>query len=71
MICKIGETKEGKTTVTLERENSVFVTRNVPAEICDNCGEYYLDEETTQKLMRHVNEAVNAGAEFEVRQFAA
>jgi len=43
-LCKIGETHPDTTTVTLQRDNSVVVIRDVPAEICENCGEYYLSE---------------------------
>ena len=41
-ICKTGEMHPGITTVTLQRDQSVVVIRDVPAEICENCGEYYL-----------------------------
>ena len=43
-ICKFGEMKDGFTQVVLTRENATVIFRNVPAKICDDCGEYYLDE---------------------------
>ena len=33
-ICKTGQTHPGTTTVTLQRDNTVVVIRDVPAEIC-------------------------------------
>ena len=39
VVCKSGETHEGTTTVTLERDGLTLVMKEVPAEICDNCGE--------------------------------
>ena len=41
-ICKTGHTHPGVTTVTLQRDNTVVIIRDVPAEICEDCGEYYL-----------------------------
>ena len=41
-LCRQGETKPGLTTVTLERGPTIVVIKQVPAEICDICGEYYL-----------------------------
>ena len=38
VICKLAETKAGVTTVTFERGDSVFVVKEVPAQICPNCG---------------------------------
>jgi hypothetical protein len=47
------------------------VIKGVPAEICDNCGEYYLSEELTEQVLTMAEEAVSNGAEIEVRRFAA
>ncbi|MGH7938508.1 MAG: type II toxin-antitoxin system MqsA family antitoxin, partial [Bryobacteraceae bacterium] len=38
-ICKKGETAPGTATVTLERGGLTLVVKDVPAQICDNCGE--------------------------------
>ena len=70
-ICKNGETAPGRTTVLLERDNAVIVIKNVPADICDNCGEYYLDEETTGIVMDRAGDAVKKGAEVEILRLAA
>ena len=65
-ICKNGNTNKGLTTVTLERNGSVIVFKDVPADICDNCGEYYLDKSTTKRIFSEAENAVNQGAEVEV-----
>lgn len=44
VICKTGETAPGKVTVTLQRDEATVLIKDVPAEVCDNCGEYYLTE---------------------------
>ena len=66
VICKNGETSKGKTTVTLERGGSIVVIKGVSAEICNNCGEYYLDDKTTGEVLQKANDAVKKGAEIEV-----
>lgn len=70
-ICRHGETHSGETTVTLDRGRSVIVFRGVPAEVCVNCGEVYLDEATTSMLLRSAEEAIEDGVEVDVRQFSA
>ena len=66
VICKNGETTKGKATVTLERGESIIVIKGVVASICNNCGEYYLDKETTKEVLQKANEAYKKGAEIEV-----
>ena len=71
VICKQGETRSGRTTVTLERKTTTVVIKGVPADICENCGEYYLSEEMADKVLAMAEDAVAHGAEIEVRRFAA
>lgn len=71
VICKSGETCTGTTTVTLTRGEATIVVKNVPAEICDNCGEYYLDDETSAKILSLAEKALEENREVEVIQFAA
>jgi YgiT-type zinc finger domain-containing protein len=71
VICKQGETHPGEATVTLERAGATVVIKGVPAMICDNCGEYYLDEAMTGRVLAMAEHAVAEGAEVEVRRFAA
>jgi YgiT-type zinc finger domain-containing protein len=71
VICRQGETREGLTTVTLERGPTVVVIRGVPAQVCDNCGEAYVDEDITARLLTEAEDAASAGNEVEVCNFAA
>lgn len=71
VICKHGETKPGKTTVTLQRKDTIVIVKEVPGEVCDNCGEYYLDENTTDRVLAMAEEAVKKNAEVEILRFAA
>ncbi len=52
LICKHGETQLGDTTVTLEKNGSTIVFKHIPAHVCDNCGEKYVDSEVTAELLR-------------------
>lgn len=46
-ICRIGDTRPGAATVTMQRREATIIIRGVPADICVNCGEYYLSEPVT------------------------
>jgi len=71
VICKHGHTKPGKVSVTLERDGSTLVFKSVPAQVCNNCGEQYVDSETTARLLHQAEEAAKAGVEVEVPPYAA
>ncbi len=71
VICKRGETREGQTTVTLEREGAALVVRKVPAQVCENCGEAYLDAAVTRRLLEAARQALRAGVDVDIREFAA
>jgi len=70
-ICKHGGTWPGHVTVTLERGQTTFVIKNVVAQVCENCGEAYLDEATTERLLKAAEVSVQAGVQVEVREFEA
>ncbi|MEO8886595.1 MAG: type II toxin-antitoxin system MqsA family antitoxin [Mucilaginibacter sp.] len=65
-LCQVGNTEKGKVTVTLERGDSIVLIKDVPAEVCTNCGHYYLSEEISRLVMEKGNEAIESGAELEV-----
>lgn len=71
LICRLGVTHAGTTTVALTRGETTIVVKKVPAEICENCGEYYLSEEISGQILSMANEAVKLNHEVEVIQFAA
>ena len=71
VICKHGQTNDGLATVTLERGFTTVIIKGVPAEICENCGEYYLCEEVTEKIQGLAEQAFQHGVEIEVLRYAA
>jgi len=52
-----GARKPGRTTYTVDRGSGIVVVRNVPATVCDQCGEEWIDNETAQRLERITEEA--------------
>lgn len=69
VICKEGESSPGRTSLTLERGNAILVFKNVPAQICANCGESYMEEEVGARLLESADEAARAGVLVEVREY--
>ena len=70
-ICKKGDTSPGTATVTLERGRLTLVVKAVPAEVCENCGEEYIDEAATAELLAKLESEERAGTEINVRHFHA
>lgn len=58
-ICPLcgGAKEPGKTLFSTETGEGVVVVRNVPAEVCDQCGEEWISAPTAQRLEKRVEEA--------------
>jgi len=69
MICKHGETTDGFTTITLEKDGATIVFQKVPALVCDNCGEQYVDDTITSTLLKDANAIIARGAKVDIREF--
>lgn len=61
-LCKNGTTEKGYVTVTLEKGETIVL----PAEVCGNCGHYYLSSEITQLVLDKGKEAYEKGTLLEV-----
>ena len=70
VICKHGDTESSTTTLTLEREGAVVVFKEVPAQVCTNCGEAYVDETISEKLLGVAEQCIRDGVEIDVRKYA-
>ena len=71
VICKHGQTRSGSMTATFERGKATIVVKDVPAEVCESCGEGYLSQEVTEKLLKQADAAAKAGAQVDIRQYVA
>ena len=71
VVCKQADTQSGVTTVMLQRGEATFVVREVPAQVCPNCGEDYVDASVATELLRGSEDLSRAGAQLDVRRYAA
>lgn len=71
VIYKMGETSTGKVTVTLQRGELTVLIKNVPAQICENCGEYYLSDDIADQVLKQAEVSAAKNAEVEILRFAA
>ena len=71
VICKHGDTRPGTATVTLTREQLTLVVKDVPAQVCKNCGEEYIDADITARLIQTAEEAAQSGVQVDVREYMA
>ena len=64
-----GKRKNGKTTFTAEFGSGVVVVRNVPATVCTQCGEDWLNDAIAKRLEAMVTQAKKSGRQIEVTDF--
>ncbi len=70
-VCKNKSLVDGTTTLTLEQDDAVFVVRQVPARVCDNCGEAFVSEEVSRQVFDVVTTERKKGLKIEVLNYAA
>jgi YgiT-type zinc finger domain-containing protein len=70
-ICRLGGTRPGEATLLLERDALTMIIRRVPAEVCLNCGEEYLDETAAATALATAEQAARDGVAVEIRDYAA
>jgi YgiT-type zinc finger domain-containing protein len=71
VICKLGETHPGHVTVTPNHGEATAIFKGVPAEMCENCGEYYLSEQINGTLLATADDAIKYGTKVETLCYAA
>jgi YgiT-type zinc finger domain-containing protein len=71
VLCKCGETAAGVATVTLERAGATVVIKGVPAQVCQECGEEYVEEGVAGDLLALAEAAAAGGVQVEVREYRA
>jgi hypothetical protein len=53
------------------RPGLTLVLKNVPAEVCSNCGEAYVSEDVSRQGLAIADEAAKVGVEADIRDFTA
>ncbi|MDO9129456.1 MAG: type II toxin-antitoxin system MqsA family antitoxin [Anaerolineales bacterium] len=62
VMCRQAETISGTTSVTFERDQFTLVVKDVPAQVCPNCGETYVDEKVAARLLREAENNIANGS---------
>ena len=71
VICRHGDMSAGTSIVTLARDTLTLVVKDVPSLVCENCGEEYLDDGVSARLLDTADEAIQAGVQVDVRSYVA
>ena len=61
-MCK-GELIEKKVNYMVDLEKTIIIIKDVPAKVCDQCGEQYFDDETSQNIEKIVNKLKDLSTE--------
>ncbi len=70
-VCKNGSLIDGTATMTFEKDNSVIVVKNVPALVCNNCGEEFVHDSAAREVVSNVTKEFHKGVQIEVVDYAA
>lgn len=65
LLCK-GELENKNTTFMVELENCIIIIKNVPSQVCKQCGEVTYNNEVAKQIERLVNSVRNAITEITV-----
>ena len=64
-----GEKKTGVTTYSVDLRFGVVVVRDVPAKVCGQCGEEWIEDRTAKELERIIKNARQTHCQLEVVTF--
>lgn len=68
VICK-GKMSQGVVNHIVDLHRQILMIKEVPAKVCNQCGEYFLDHHTALHIERITNDAVKALAEIFVVRY--
>ena len=71
MNCIICKSKLAKSMINhiLDNMGRIVIIKNVPANVCGQCGEYYVDNDTAMRLEAIAQELLNNKAEILVLNY--
>lgn len=64
LVCKDKRFRKGTTILPIERGKAIVLITDIPARVCENCGETYLDEETAQDVQDLANETLSGEVSY-------
>lgn len=66
LVCKHNRFKKGTTILPIERGKAIVLITDIPACVCENCGEAYLDEEIAQDVQDLANETLSGEVSYAI-----
>ena len=69
-MCRGGRLENMTTTFMTEVDSCIIIVRNVPSQVCVQCGEVSYSDAVTSRLEQIVNNARNAITEIAVINYA-
>lgn len=69
VICKFGRVSPGVKTIMLNRDALTVVIKETPSNVCDSCGEGYMDAEVRADIRHILDQAEQDGVELLVRKY--
>jgi YgiT-type zinc finger domain-containing protein len=70
IVCHQGETRSGTTTVTFSCDGFTLVVQNVPADVCENCGEAYVEASNAEGLLDLARDLRQLGTGVVVHEYS-
>ena len=70
VICK-GETKPGKVNFPIDLGTTFVLVKDVPANVCKQCGEYFLEDDVAAVIEKIAENARSSKIEIEIQRYAA
>ena len=70
IICK-GDMKNGKVNFPVDLGENFILVKGVPAQICEQCGEFFLKDGVAEAVEEIVRRAKRTNVEIEILKFAA
>lgn len=64
LVCKHNRFKKGTTVLPIERGKAILLITDIPARVCTNCGEPYLDEDTAKDVQELANERLSGEVSY-------
>lgn len=71
MVCHQGEIQPGTTSYVFERDGQRLVVRDVPADVCGQCGEAWLDDRVAGQVLAMAAQARRAAERVVVSHYPA
>ncbi len=69
MTCEHGALKRGIGTFEVDHAGTKLVVKQVPALVCDNCGDEYFEGTIAAELLLQAEQAAMAGIESDIREY--